>query len=339
MAQPRDQARTGHLAGVSLDVKRTAVVALGGNALAPEGGAGTFEEQLANAVAMARVVAQLIEAGCGVVLTHGNGPQVGNLALQQEEGSRLVPPQPLFVLGAMTQGQIGHLLGLALRNVGMGRELPVAALITHVLVDPSDPAFVQPTKPIGPFFERQRATELAAARGWQVIQDAGRGHRRVVPSPEPIGIVEAEAIRAMVEAGFVTIAVGGGGIPVVRRGDHLVGVDAVIDKDLAAERLASTLHADTLILITHVDQVALDYGTPQQHAVDEMSLEEAEDHLEAGQFPAGSMGPKVTAAIRFLRHGGTSAVITSPAYVMQTLAGKHGTRIVSTPRSYQTATG
>ena len=337
MAELRDQARAGHLAGAALDVKRSAVVALGGNALAPEGGGGTFEEQLTNAVAMARVVAQLIDAGYGVVLTHGNGPQVGNLALQQEEGSRLVPPQPLFVLGAMTQGQIGHLLGLALRNVGIGGEIQVAALITHVLVDPSDPAFLQPTKPIGPFFERQRATELAAARGWQVIQDAGRGHRRVVPSPEPIAILEAEAIRALVEAGCVTIAVGGGGIPVVRRGEQFVGVDAVIDKDLAAERLASTLHADTLILITHVDHVALDYGTPQQHAVDEMSLQEAETYLKVGQFPPGSMGPKVTAAIRFLRHGGKSAMITSAAYVMQTLEGKHGTRIVSPPRSYQAA--
>ncbi len=337
MAELRNQTGAGHLAGAALDVKRSAVVALGGNALAPEGGAGTFEEQLANAVAMARVIAQLIGAGYGVVLTHGNGPQVGNLALQQEEGSRIVPPQPLFVLGAMTQGQIGHLLGLALRNVGIGGEIRVAALITHVLVDPSDPAFLQPTKPIGPFFERHRAIELAAARGWQVIQDAGRGHRRVVPSPEPIAILEADAIQAMVEAGFITIAVGGGGIPVVRRGEQLVGVDAVIDKDLAAERLASTLHADALILITHVDQVALDYGTPQQHAVDEMNLQEAENYLKVGQFPPGSMGPKVTAAIRFLRHGGKSAVITSPAYVMQTLEGKHGTRIVSRPRSYQAA--
>jgi carbamate kinase len=318
---------------------RIVVLALGGNALTPVGQAGTYQELEANATLMARSVSALMRTGWEVVLVHGNGPQVGNLALQQEEGSDLVPPQPLFALGAMTQGQIGSLLTLALRKI-MGHRAPgIVSVVTHSEVDPSDPAFSHPTKPIGPFLEAGEAESFAAARGWAVKDDAGRGYRRVVPSPEPAAILEAAAIRNLLEGGFVVIAAGGGGIPVVPVGTGGIGgyrgVDAVIDKDYAAQRLATSLEAQALVLVTSVEAVLLDYGTPRQRATLEMSLEEAERHLAEGQFPEGSMGPKVRAATRFLHAGGEIAVITTPALVyaslegtVSELEGKPGTRIV-----------
>ena len=314
---------------------RIVVLALGGNALTPVGQAGTYEEQARNATLMARSISSLMRTGWEVVLVHGNGPQVGNLAIQQEEGSDLVPPQPLFSLGAMTQGQIGSLIALALRNV-MGEQAPgVVSVVTHSEVDAADPAFADPTKPIGPFLTAEEAEEFAAARGWAVKEDAGRGHRRVVASPEPVSIVEAPAIRALLDGGFVVIAAGGGGIPVVRTPEGLCGVDAVIDKDYAAEALATSLRASALVLVTSVEAVLLDYGTPRQRAILEMDLDDAEQHLEEGQFAAGSMGPKVRSAVRFLRHGGEVAVITTPALVyaslegtVSELEGRPGTRIV-----------
>lgn len=308
----------------------TSVLAFGGNALVSEGESGTFEEQLANAAAMAELVADLVHRGDRVLVTHGNGPQVGNLAIQQEEGADVTPAQPLFALGAMTQGQIGQLLELAVRNHRPASAVPALALVTHVLVDPSDHAFEEPTKPIGPVFEEADARRLADERGWQLVEDSGRGWRRVVPSPEPLDIVEDGAVRALVDAGTLVIAAGGGGIPVVRRDDgRLEGVDAVIDKDLVAERLAATVRADALVLITDEDEVALDFGTPRQRPVHEMSIDEAEAHLAEGQFPPGSMGPKVTAAVRFLRNGGEVAIITSAEHVLAALDGEHGTRVVA----------
>jgi carbamate kinase len=306
---------------------RTVVVALGGNVLTREGQAGTSEEQEANARLMARAVARIIDADWRVVITHGNGPQVGNLAIQQEEGARMVPPQPLFVLGSMTQGQIGHVLGNAVAEAS-GTE--VVTVVTHVEVDRDDPAFTDPTKPIGPFFSEEQAHRLAEKRGWAVRQDAGRGFRRVVPSPDPRSILEADAIGALVEQGYTVIAAGGGGVPVVRRGRRWAGVDAVIDKDLSAERLASDIGADTLLLLTGVDRVALDFGTPEERPLTVVSVEEARDFLADGQFPPGSMGPKVTAAIRFVEGGGAQAIITSPRRATAALAGTHGSRVVPT---------
>lgn len=318
---------------------RTVVLAVGGNALTREGQAGTYEEQRANAARMARALSHVLDLGYRVVITHGNGPQVGNLAIQQEEGTGLVPPQPLFALGAMTQGQIGHLLELALANVLADRTLRVASVVTHVLVDRHDEAFAHPAKPIGPFFPRSRALRLARERGWNVREDSGRGYRRVVPSPDPRAIVEAEAIGTLVEAGYLVISSGGGGIPVVRRGKRLEGIDAVIDKDLSAERLASAVGAEVLLMLTGVDQVALHFGTPAQRAIPEMSLEQAEAYLEQGQFPAGSMGPKVRAAIRFLQAGGEFAIITSPRRAAAALAGTHGTRLVASGNQTRAAAG
>ncbi|HEX2372773.1 MAG TPA: carbamate kinase [Actinomycetota bacterium] len=309
-------------------MKQTVVLALGGNALTRAGQAGTHDDQHGNALAMARAICGLLEDGHGVVIVHGNGPQVGALALQQEEGAAFVPPQPLFSLGAMTQGQIGSLLGLTVRNACADRAVQVASLVTHVLVDPADPAFAHHTKPIGPFFPPQQAQALAADRGWRVGEDAGRGYRRLVASPEPQAILEADAIRSLSDAGFVVIAAGGGGIPVRWDNGRLTGVEAVVDKDLAAQRLASATGADSLVLVTDVDHVALDFGTAGERAVETMTAEEADRLLRDGQFPPGSMGPKITAAVRFLRAGGSMAVVTSAPYVRAALQGGHGTRIV-----------
>ena len=301
---------------------KIAVIALGGNAFTRAGQAGTHEEQEANALVMARSIMSLLRAGWGVVVVHGNGPQVGSLALAHEESSGVVPPQPLFTLGAMTQGQMGSLISLALRRVSGWPRVRPAAIVTHVTVDPADPAFSHPTKPIGPFLERAEAEELAARRGWSIVEDSGRGYRRVVPSPEPIDILEAGAILALIDAGFVVVAAGGGGVAVVSGPDGHHGIDAVIDKDYAAQRLATSLDAEALVLVTGVETVMLDFGTPGQRAVEEMTLEEAERHLAAGQFPPGSMGPKVRASTRFLRAGGRVAVITTPELVYPSLEGR-----------------
>jgi carbamate kinase len=273
-----------------------------------------------------------------VVVTHGNGPQVGNLALQHEGGAAaaVIPAQPLFVLGAMTQGQIGHMLTLALRNATGGTP-PVASVVTHVVVNARDPAFRKPTKPIGPFFSGHRARALAAQRGWQIVDDAGRGLRRVVPSPEPEEILEQDAIRTLVRRGFLVIAAGGGGIPVVRRGRRVSGFDAVIDKDHTAALLAETVGATALLLLTGVDRVMLDFGKPTERPIREMTAAEAREHLADGQFPPGSMGPKVAAAIRFVEKSGRTAIITSMRRALAALDGTDGTHVVARRRSPKSA--
>src|SRR5580698_4524719 len=277
---------------------RTAVVALGGNALTRAGQSGTYDEMLANAAAMASAINDVIEAGWRVVIVHGNGPQVGNLALQQE-ATAIVPAQPLALLGAMTQGQLGSLIARAvdlLRGPGTA-----AALITHVTVDPGDPAFGSPSKPIGPFFE-------------------------------PVGVIEIDALRALVDAGLLVIAGGGGGIPVTAS-SICACVDAVIDKDRAAGLIARLLGAQALLLVTAVDRVMLDYGKPTQTELRTITAAEAARHLAEGQFPPGSMGPKIEAALRFLADGGELAAITSPGLLAATLNGeaRSGTRIELTP--------
>jgi carbamate kinase len=279
---------------------------------------------------MAACVNDVIEAGWRVVIVHGNGPQVGNLALQQE-ATTMVPAQPLALLNAMTQGQLGSLIAGAI-NTFRGTGAAVA-LVTHVAVSSTDPAFGAPSKPIGPFFDRDEAQRLAAALGWTVQQDSGRGFRRVVPSPEPVGVLEIDAIRALVEAGHLVIACGGGGIPVTDAGRRAVSLDAVIDKDRAASLVARLLGAQALLLVTAVDRVMLNYGTPQQSELGSITAEEAARHLAEGQFPAGSMGPKVEAALEFLAAGGEWAAITSPGLLAATLSGggRAGTRIERSP--------
>jgi carbamate kinase len=316
---------------------RTAVVALGGNALTRTGQSGTWDEMLANAAAMASAVNDVIEAGWRVVIVHGNGPQVGNLALQQE-ATTMVPAQPLALLSAMTQGLLGSLIARAidlLRGPGTA-----AALITHVTVDPADPAFGCPSKPIGPFFEPVEARRLAAARGWVVQPDSGRGYRRVVASPEPTRVIEIDALRALVDAGHLVIAAGGGGIPMLDDGSRGTHVDAVIDKDRAAGLIARLLGAQALLLVTAVDRVMLDYGQPTQSELGTITADEAARHLAAGQFPPGSMGPKIESALRFLAEGGELAVITSPDLLAASLAGsgpRSGTRIERSPARAESA--
>ena len=269
------------------------MVALGGNALSPRAKRGTYEQQRANAAAMAVSICALLDAGWRVVVVHGNGPQVGNLAIQQEMGRDEVPEMPLFSLGAMTEGQLGSLIAIALYGA-CGRRHPIVALLSHVIVDLDDPAFDRPTKPIGPFFSEDAATKLAEARGWDITEDSGSrlpSGRRVTRSE---GIRrDRRDLAVSSDAGHVVVTGGGGGIPVGRRGDVWDGVDAVIDKDYAAAELANQLRAEALVLITGVDAVQLDFGKQTQRRLTSLDSAEAERHLAAGQFPAGSMGPKV----------------------------------------------
>ncbi len=312
----------------------TIVIALGGNAIR-----GTIEEQRAAVERSCAQIARIIAEGYRVVLTHGNGPQVGNLLIQQEAAAQLVPPMPLDVCGAMTQGQLGYLIQQKLQEelAELGLPRPVATVITQVLVDERDPAFQEPTKPIGPFYDEARAEELRR-QGYVIkkVANSERGWRRVVPSPEPVEILEEAAIRALLEAGQIVIACGGGGIPVVRirrgggegEGGHLEGVAAVIDKDLASALLAIRLGAEVLLELTDVEFVALNYGTPEQIDLHRLTVEEAKRYLREGHFPPGSMGPKVEAAIRFLEGGGRRAIITSLERGYSALLGEAGTEII-----------
>ena len=311
---------------------RIAVVAVGGNALTAEGQQGTADQILANAAVMAGCLAGLAAEGWQLAVVHGNGPQVGALSMQQDAARHEVPAQPMHDLCAMTQGQLGSVLVRSLDALlGGGRAV---AVVTHVAVDLADPGFGDPTKPIGPFFTQARAQKLAQERGWHVREDSGRGWRRVVPSPQPGHVVELGAVRTLIAAGHVVLAAGGGGVAVAEQPDgSLLGVDAVVDKDLAAAALASSLGATDLYLLTGVANVLLDFGTAEQRPVHSMTAREAEGHLADGQFPPGSMGPKVEAALRFLQAGGTRAIITSAELLAEAAAGTPGigTEIVPVP--------
>jgi carbamate kinase len=304
-------------------MRRRALIALGGNALCGADQEGTYAEQRDNARAMAASIGDMIDAGWRVVVVHGNGPQVGALAVQQEEAAGAVPPQPLSSLCAMTQGYLGSLVELALRE-RLGSPHQVVSIVTHVVVHRDDPAFAAPSKPIGPFLSEADARRLGEPRHWTVGDDAGRGFRRLVPSPEPLAILEADVIRRLVDDGVVVIACGGGGVPITMSPDGYVGVDAVVDKDLAAQRLASTIGADVLAMVTAVQTVHLDHGTAHEQELHTLTVEAAARHLAEGQFPAGSMGPKVTAAVRFIEEGGRAAAITTPELLEATVASPDG---------------
>ncbi len=312
---------------------RRLVIALGGNAIIPAGRKGTYEEQYELTARTMDQVAALAAAGHQIVITHGNGPIVGNIVLRNDAGMSVhgIPPMPLYVCGADSQGGIGYMIQQALQNSLRARGLhrPVASVVTQVIVDRDDPAFRQPTKPIGPFYDEARAAALRREYGWTVVEDAGRGWRRVVPSPRPREVVEWEAIQALMEAEVVTVAVGGGGIPVVRdvEGD-LRGIDAVIDKDRASALLAGLIEADTLAIITSVDRVYLRYGTDAAEGIDVLPAARAAQLQAQGEFPAGSMGPKIESALAFLASGGREVVITDPDSLFDSLHGRAGTRIV-----------
>jgi carbamate kinase len=315
---------------------RRAVVAIGGNALILDGQRGTIDEQYQNAQETARHVATMVATGWGVVVTHGNGPQVGFILLRSElvPDDAAVPRLSLEMCVADSQGGIGHILGQALLNELAARGLPdrVVCVLTHVVVDPDDPAFGRPTKPIGPFYTSEESEQKAKRNGWTMIEDSGRGYRRVVASPEPLRIVEGDQIRTLVEAGFVVIAVGGGGVAVVETAPgQYRGVEAVIDKDRASGLLAASLHIPLLVLSTGVERVAIHFRQPDERWVDRMGADEARQYLASGEFPKGSMGPKVEAAIRFLEQGGQEVLITTPAALERAIAGETGTRILPDP--------
>ena len=311
--------------------KKVTVIALGGNAILQPGQRGTFAEQMKNVETTCQQLAQMVESGkYKIIITHGNGPQVGNILLQNETAKDVAAPMPLYVCGAESQGLIGYMMQQTLHNLlvdkGKGN-IPIATVVTQVVVDKDDQAFQNPSKPVGPFYSEEEAKKLQQEKGYHIKEDAGRGWRRVVPSPDPIQIFEKDAVRQLVEARSIVIASGGGGIPVVKEGEKLVGVDAVIDKDLAGERLAVDVEAKIFLILTDVDQVKLNYKTPQEKGLSQITVEEAKKYHAEGHFAKGSMEPKVRAAIRFIEAGGERAVITSLDKAVDALDGKAGTTI------------
>ena len=304
------------------------VIALGGNALIKRGQKGTSEEQFETTMKSVQDIVRMINEGWDVVITHGNGPQVGSILLQQDVAKGAVPPMPLDVCVAQSQGQIGYMIQQCMLNslASSNTKKSVASVITQVLVDENDPAFENPTKPVGPVYRYDEAL-LRLKEGYILTQQRG-GWRIVVPSPDPISIVEAEAIKKLIDSGVIVIAAGGGGIPVVRsEKGSIEGRKAVIDKDLASERLATEIGADVLLILTDVDAVYINYGSENQKKLGKVRLKEVEEYYRQGQFPPGSMGPKILAAIRFLENGGKKAIISSIEHAWDALEGKAGTQI------------
>ena len=303
---------------------------MGGNALLQKGDEDSAQSMRRSARVAAEMLADVAERGWEVVVTHGNGPQVGRILLQNEEAARLVAPMPLDVCGAESQGQIGYLLQVAVGDVfyERGMDRPVATVLTLTRVPPDDPAFQEPTKPIGPYYGKEKAKRLVRERGYRVAPAPGdAGWRRVVPSPRPYSIVEAPVIRQLVSSGVIVIAAGGGGVPVVEEGPRLVGVEAVVDKDLAAAILAKDVEADALLILTDVEGVYENFGTPEQLLLPQLTPEEARRRVEAGEFGTGSMRPKVEAAAEFVEGGGKAAIIAALRDGPRALAGQAGTRI------------
>ncbi|KPU27191.1 carbamate kinase [Caloranaerobacter sp. TR13] len=312
-------------------MKRKIVVALGGNALGK-----TPKEQLELVKNTAKPIVDLIESGNEVIIAHGNGPQVGmiNLAMEiasKTEGST-TPEMPFPECGAMSQGYIGYHLQNAIREelLNRGLNIPVATIVTQVIVDKDDPAFNNPTKPIGTFYTEEEAKKLAEEKGYIMKEDAGRGFRRVVPSPIPVDVAEKEVVKTLVDNGHIVITVGGGGIPVVKEGNSLIGVPAVIDKDFASEKIAEILDADYLIILTAVEKVAINFGKENEEWLDKLTVNQAEKYIEEGHFAPGSMLPKVQAAIKFAKSKeGRKALITSLEKAKEGIEGKTGTLIVN----------
>lgn len=312
-------------------MSRTALIAIGGNSLIRAGERGTIDEQLANAHATARSLAGMVKRGWRIVITHGNGPQVGAALLRSERAAGEVYTHPLDVCVATTQSEIGYLLQRALeyelRQIGL--TTPVLTVLTQVRVDENDPAFANPTKPIGPFYSRKEAEDKQRRLGWNIVEDSARGYRRVVPSPEPKEVFEQHIIRKLLDDGMIVIACGGGGIPVIERANHeVIGSEAVIDKDRASALLASDLGVDLFIISTDARQVFVDFKKPTQRGLATATVSELRQLADEGQFPPGSMGPKVESAIRFLENGGREVIITSFEYITSALDGNDGTHIV-----------
>jgi carbamate kinase len=304
---------------------------MGGHAFMQPGEKGTIEDHERNAARIAALLMSLVERDYLVCITHGNGPQVGSLLIQQEKAGEEVPALPLDVLVAMTEGSLGYILQQALLNELRKREVRryVVTVVTQVVVDEDDPAFASPSKPIGPFLPAEEAKRREEQRDWKVAEDAGRGWRRLVPSPAPRKVIQRQMIRDAVQKGHIVVACGGGGIPVKREGQgRYGGVEAVIDKDLTSAVLATDIGAELLVILTAVPQVYVRFGTPEQQALGAVTLEEIERLQEEGHFPPGSMGPKVEAVVRFLKAGGRRALITNPESLPRAIEGRAGTHFV-----------
>lgn len=306
------------------------VIALGGNALIRKGQWGTIEEQFENTRKSMESVLYCLKKGYNIVITHGNGPQVGNLLLMTEACRSLAPELTLGVCVADTEGAIGYMIQQSLTNAlrRENRDICVVTVLTQVVVDKNDKAFSCPTKPIGPFLQKEEAERFQKEKGWDIVEDSHRGYRRVVPSPNPLKIIEIQAIKCLLEAGNIVIAAGGGGIPVIiKQNGVLEGVDVVIDKDLASGVLARDIHADSLVMLTGEENAFLNYKKQNEQPLYNITAEEARRYLNEGHFPPGSMGPKIQAAINFLNWGGSYALITSLDKVREAFEGDSGTKI------------
>ncbi len=310
--------------------RKIALIAFGGNAILPGTQRGLQSEQIKNAQKAAQLMIYIVKKGYDLIVVHGNGPQVGNLLIQMEESITKVPPFSLEVCDAMTEGSMGFMLEKAMVNEVRKNSVDkeVATLITQVVVDREDPAFKNPTKPVGPFYTKYRAQMLRREKKWAMIEDSGRGYRKVVPSPKPIDVIPKRIIQDLVHSGKIVIAVGGGGIPVIINGRGLFeGVEAVIDKDYAASLVAREVKADLFIILTNVNRVCLNYGTPDEEPIGFMTVKQAEKHISQGQFPPGSMGPKIKAAIEYIQGGGKEVLITSANHLKASLLNRSGTKI------------
>jgi len=306
------------------------VIALGGNAISRQGEKGDIQDQVNNCRKTARYIAELAAQGHLIIVTHGNGPQVGDGLRRSEAARHTVHSLPLDICGAHTQGGIGYLLQRELNNAfkRMNVERIAVTVITQTVVDPNDMAFVNPTKPIGPFYTKQRA-EVLQKQGWNMAEDAGRGYRRVVPSPKPIRVIEEDFIKRQIEHDAIVICGGGGGIPVVETPEGLDGIECVIDKDLTTSLLAKKIKADMLIITTGVEKIAINFNSANERFLNELTISEASKYLDDGQFPAGSMRPKIISAIEFIEATGNPVIITLPETIMEAFLGRTGTRIFS----------
>lgn len=310
---------------------KIAVIAFGGNALLPPGSSGTGEEQLKAAQKTSHDLLDIVAQGYRLVIVHGNGPQVGNALIRAEESVTKVPMVDLDFCVAQTQGEMGYLLTRGLKNemAKQGLDLPVVTLVSHVIVDCQDPALSNPTKPIGPFYVEHRAEELKHLKQWHMVQDAGRGFRRVVASPKPKAVIEMDAIRLLAaQSDAIIICGGGGGIPVCRHNTCLTGIEGVIDKDYTSSLIAKELQADLFIILTQIEKVAIDFDTPNPVFLSDVEVSKLKEYQQEGHFPPGSMGPKVTAAIDFVSQTNRQVIITRSDMLSASLKGRAGTRII-----------
>ena len=311
--------------------KPIVIVAMGGHAFMQKGETGTIEDHERNAVHIAEILMTLVTSGYQLVITHGNGPQVGSLLIQNECSKSEVPQMPLDVLVGMTAGSLGYILQQALLNQLRERDIRrfVVTVVTQVLVDEADPAFEAPNKPIGPFLSQEEAEDRATRLGWKIQEQTGRGWRRLVASPRPIKVIQRDMIRAAARAGHLVVACGGGGIPIIEKQDgQYSGIEAVIDKDLTSSVLGANIGAELLIILTAVPNVYVGFGKPEQRPLGAVTLDEIERLYAEGHFPPGSMGPKIEAVIHFLKRGGRRALITSPANLPEAIEGRGGTHLV-----------